>query len=368
MKLKISLAVAALLATSVQGVSIKSDLGMGNDLSEMSNVDASSELGRFVGPDGQAINLAETKGHARLVLSQKRKYDMPMEETNLLLDEFDPKKCDREGGANHCPINKNGTGGNAVHLLQKNLEDNAYVSDIYVGNPPQKVRALFDTGSTNTWILNSKVELPNGATKEFSYNDGESCSAHKLDQRAMIQFGSGALAGHFMTDDIRVGTCDDKSSGQIHIKDQKFGNVEKQSTIFTGSNFEAIVGMAYPALAEKGVKPVFDEMIDQHLLKNNVFAFYLTSKQAENLGFASDLTFGYYDKAKFKGAIHWNPILFKYMFGVKLDDIKVNGKSTGVCQGKECLITFDSGTSLMSMPHFATDILQKNKIPTSNTI
>jgi hypothetical protein len=27
---------------------------------------------------------------------------------------------------------------------------------------------------------------------------------------------------------------------------QKFGNVEKQSTIFTGSNFEAIVGMAYP--------------------------------------------------------------------------------------------------------------------------
>jgi hypothetical protein len=33
------------------------------------------------------------------------------------------------------------------------------------------------------------------------------------------------------------------------------------STIFTGSNFEAIVGMAYPALAEKGVTPVFDERV-----------------------------------------------------------------------------------------------------------
>jgi hypothetical protein len=37
--------------------------------------------------------------------------------------------------------------------------------------------------------------------------------------------------------------------------------VEKQKTIFNGKNFEAIVGMAYPALAEKGVKPVFDEMM-----------------------------------------------------------------------------------------------------------
>lgn len=98
-----------------------------------------------------------------------------------------------------------------------------------------------------------------------------------------------------MTDDIRVGSCDGKSSGQIHIKNQKFGNVEKQSTIFTGKNFEAIIGMAYPALAEKGVTPVFDEMIGQKLLKQNIFAFYLTSKQAENAGMLSDLTFGYYD-------------------------------------------------------------------------
>jgi len=111
-----------------------------------------------------------------------------------------------------------------------------------------------------------------------------------------------------MTDDMRVGSCDGSSTGQIHIKNQKFGNVEKQSTIFTGKNFEAIVGMAYPALAEKGVTPVFDEMIEQKLLKKNVFAFYFTSKQAENLGLKSDLTLGYYDSAKFKGDVHWNEV------------------------------------------------------------
>lgn len=99
---------------------------------------------------------------------------------------------------------------------------------MYVGNPPQKIRALFDTGSTNTWILNKKTNLPGGASKEYSYDNEASKTYKATKQAAMIQFGSGALAGHFVTDDVRLGTCDGKkSNGQIHIKNQKFGNVEK---------------------------------------------------------------------------------------------------------------------------------------------
>jgi len=97
-----------------------------------------------------------------------------------------------------------------------------------------------------------------------------------------------------------------------------------------------------------------------------VFAFYLTSKANEAMGLKSDLTLGYYDRAKFVGNIHWNDVKFKYMFGVELNDVLVNGKSTGLCENKECLITFDSGTSLMSMPSFATEALNKQGIPTAN--
>ena len=69
----------------------------------------------------------------------------------------------------------------------------------------------------------------------------------------------------------------------------------------------------------------------------------------------SDLTFGYYDKTKFDGDIHWNDIQFQYMFGVKLDDLKVNGQNLNICASKSsgCMVTFDSGTSLMSVPTFA---------------
>ena len=43
------------------------------------------------------------------------------------------------------------------------------------------------------------------------------------------------------------------------------------------------------------------------------------------------------------------------MFGVKLDDIKMGGKSLNLCNDRPdgCMITFDSGTSLMSVPNFA---------------
>jgi len=39
------------------------------------------------------------------------------------------------------------------------------------------------------------------------------------------------------------------------------------------------------------------------------------------------------------------------MFGIQLDDIKINGKSTGACKiVGECLIAIDSGMADFSMP------------------
>lgn len=97
-----------------------------------------------------------------------------------------------------------------------------------------------------------------------------------------------------------------------------------------------------------------------------MFSFYFTSKDREAKGDKSELTLGYYDRAKFTGNIKWHPVKFRYMYGVQLDDVLVNGKSINVCGStKTCLITFDSGTSLMSFPPFASQALVEAGIPTS---
>lgn len=47
------------------------------------------------------------------------------------------------------------------------------------------------------------------------------------------------------------------------------------------------------------------------------------------------------------------------MFGVKLSDIKFNGKASNICSimKEGCLLTFDSGTSRMSFPPQAVEAL-----------
>ena len=113
--------------------------------------------------------------------------------------------------------------------------------------------------------------------------------------------------------------------------------------------------MAYPNVSHKKLRGLFDNIMYQKLMKSNIFAFYLSDYdkigQVGLPGTQSDITFGYYDKEKFTGEMRWYDVKFKSMFGIQLDDIKVNGKSTEACKVvKECLFVVDSGTSHMSMP------------------
>jgi hypothetical protein len=81
------------------------------------------------------------------------------------------------------------------------------------------------------------------------------------------------------------------------------------------------------------------------------------------------MTMGYYDKSKFKGDIHWSPIEYKYMFGIKLDDIMVGGKRLNICKGQEsCLATVDSGSSVNMFPAFAQKVMHEANLPSTKGV
>ena len=151
-----------------------------------------------------------------------------------------------------------------------NIDNFDYIGTIYVGNPPVPVRACFDTGSANSWIMSSfcKTEQCLSGNNNI-YDPEESYSSIQTKKYASIQFGEGDLNGHFAFDDYRVG----RGENAIHIKKQIFGMVEEEH-IFDDT-YDSIIGLAYPEMSAHG-HPMFDSMMRQNLLESNVFAFYMS--------------------------------------------------------------------------------------------
>jgi hypothetical protein len=78
MKTQLSFAVLCLIG-AINAVNVVADIGTGSlaDLSENSEIDAYAEANRFIGADGRPIMLAQTEGHARIVMERIQKYDTP---------------------------------------------------------------------------------------------------------------------------------------------------------------------------------------------------------------------------------------------------------------------------------------------------
>lgn len=72
---------------------------------------------------------------------------------------------------------------------------------------------------------------------------------------------------------------------------------------------------------------------------------------------------GYYDKSKIKSEISWYPIVNKDMYQIAIEDMLINNKSLGMCKNKKCFLALDSGTTFMSVPEFAKNIMINNGIP-----
>jgi hypothetical protein len=63
---------------------------------------------------------------------------------------------------------------------------------------------MFDTGSSNSWILNKKTKI-----SEFAYDETKSSTYRPAvpAQQAHIEFGSGSLSGPFVYDTFTLGQC-----------------------------------------------------------------------------------------------------------------------------------------------------------------
>lgn len=197
----------------------------------------------------------------------------------------------------------------------------SYMGEVYFGTPPQKIRALFDTGSANCWVFSetAKKDLSPKLKSQrtyYAYNPAKSSTAGKpnMDSRCRIGFGSGWLKGMFTTDTVTLGNPNTPSKC-IKVPNFNFGKVYHQSNIFTG-HFDALVGLAYPSMAQPGQTPFFDQLMKHHAVKHDLFAFFLSYNAKKE---PSEITFGFYDPNRFvKNSLTWHKVTHPVFFAIKL--------------------------------------------------
>ncbi|KAM9003090.1 chymosin-like [Sarcophilus harrisii] len=224
-----------------------------------------------------------------------------------------------------------------------NFLDSQYFGKIYIGTPPQEFTVVFDTGSSNLWVPSVYCNST-ACENHHRFSPSESSTFNSTEEPLSIQYGTGSMEGVLGYDTVIVSSIVDP--------DQIFGlSTQEPGNIFTYSEFDGILGLGYPSLAVDQATPVFDNMMNKHLVAQNLFSVYMNRH-----GPGSMLTLGAIDSSYYTGSLHWVPITVQGYWQFSVDRITVNGQVVA-CDGG-CQAILDTGTSLLVGPSYDISNIQ----------
>ncbi|SCM04269.1 plasmepsin IX, putative [Plasmodium chabaudi chabaudi] len=205
-----------------------------------------------------------------------------------------------------------------VILPLQQLKDSQYVGFIQIGNPPQTIRPIFDTGSTNIWIVSTKCK-DKTCLKVHRYNHKLSDTFKYYTPRTNldIMFGTGIIQGTIGIETFKI--------GPFKIENQSFGLVKREkgtddkSNVFERINFEGIVGLAFPAMLSTGGNPIYENLMSSYNFPHNEFSIYIGMDNKY-----SALIFGGVEKKFFEGDIYMFPVVREYYWEIKFDGLYID--------------------------------------------
>ena len=205
-------------------------------------------------------------------------------------------------------------------------------------------KVVLDTGSSNLWV--PSTECGSIACYLHSKYDHSASSTYKKNGSSFeIRYGSGELSGYVSEDTMTI--------GDLTIKNQLFAEATSEPGLaFAFGRFDGILGLGYDSISVNKIPPPFYKMLDQGLLDEPVFAFYLSDTSSDD----SEAIFGGIDDAHYTGKMTKIPLRRKAYWEVDLDAITF-GDSTAEIDNTGVIL--DTGTSLIALPSTLAELLNK---------
>jgi saccharopepsin len=220
-----------------------------------------------------------------------------------------------------------------------------YFSEIAIGTPPQTFKVVLDTGSSNLWVPSQECNSI-ACYLHTKYDSSASSTYKKNGSDFEIRYGSGSLSGFVSQDTIQI--------GDLKVKKQDFAEATSEPGLaFAFGRFDGIMGLGYDTISVNKIVPPIYNMIDQDLLDDPVFSFYL-GNTANGDGDESEAMFGGINKDHYTGKMTKIPLRRKAYWEVDLDAISL-GDATAELDDTGVIL--DTGTSLIALPTTLAELM-----------
>ena len=221
-----------------------------------------------------------------------------------------------------------------------------YYGVIEIGTPPQKFNVTFDTGSSNLWVPSANCTSI-ACFLHAKYNSSASSTYVANGTEFQATYASSSVKGILSKDAISVAGA--KLTGVT------FGETLKEpGLVFAFAKFDGILGLGFPSTAIAGVKPIFNEMIDQKVITEPVFSFYIQKDGNQKNG--GEIIFGGTDVTKYTGELTYVPVTGETSWQFTLDSFTVDEDE--VCEDG-CEAIANTGVSFIAGPINYVEMLQK---------
>uniref|UniRef100_H2YF12 Peptidase A1 domain-containing protein n=1 Tax=Ciona savignyi TaxID=51511 RepID=H2YF12_CIOSA len=227
-----------------------------------------------------------------------------------------------------------------------------YYVTVKLGNPPQELNVIVDTGSSNFAVAGG----PNPVISNF-YNKSSSNTSVDTGVRSVkVDYTEGWWMGDVVSDVLSVPSAQLDTSVRVPVADITNSN----KFFVNGSNWVGILGLAYSDLVlpkGNGLKSVMHEITHQTSTPD-LLSMQLCSTSLQDATYGA-LLIGEIDLSLAAGPLYWTPIVKQWYYDIIVSGLKIGDKVVDIdCSDINYDRTIvDSGTTNLRFPQKVYDII-----------